>query len=230
MLIEHCLGGNYDFLKDQYALWPQLVRLPRLIHDVVEYNRLNETDDEKHRALRQRAYELHSSLNNISSPEGSSLESLQLEFYDPNTGSLSRIYGILATMNYVGILTATSILIDRLIRFLDSKYHLTAGWLLWPHGQLSTEEYALRNLLRACYAWWKAPSPAFIHSKHADMMFSESFRALDALDNRGTLEEITNGPGAPDSQKFYDHIPLLPRCTSLPVGLFLTCRQVSRRI
>lgn len=157
MLIE-C--RNHDFLKDKFALWPRLVRLPRLIYDVIEYNLFSGTNDETNRTLQQRAHEPRWDLD-LSSLERFSLESLQLEFHDPNAGSIARTYGVIAATNYVCILTATSILIDRLIRFLDTKYYLTTGELLWPEGQLSARESALRNLLRASYAWWKAPSPAF---------------------------------------------------------------------
>jgi hypothetical protein len=221
ILTECYQGANHDFLKDQYALWPRLVRLPRLIYDVIEHNRFSETDNETNRTLRQRAHELHWNLD-LSSLERSSLESLQLNFHDPNAESIARTYGVLTATTYVCILTATSILVNRLIRFLDTKYYLTTGELLWPDGQLSTEESALRNLLRASYAWWKAPSPAFAHSKHADMMWSASFKIVDTLDNRGTWEEITSGPSVSDNQGFYDQIALVWQCIHLPVGLRLT--------
>ena len=99
---------------------------------------------------------------------------------------------------------------------------LLGDGLLWPDGQLATEESALRDLLRASYAWWKAPSPVFAHSRHADMMWSASLKIVDALDNRGTWEEMTSGPGVTDSQDFYDQIALFRQCSHLPVGLRMT--------
>ncbi len=107
---------------------------------------------------------------------------------------LARTYGVIAVTNYVLILTATIILIDRLVRFLEMKNCVMTGEVLWPNKQLFTEESALRHLLHANYAWWKAPSPAFAHSKHTDMMWSAAFEAIDGLDNRGTWEEVTSGP------------------------------------
>ena len=221
ILIECYPGGNHDFLKDQYALWPQLVRLPRLTYDVIEYTRFSGIDDKKNRMLRKRAHQLRCDLD-LSSLEQSSLEGLQLEFHDPNAGSIAKTYGVIAATSYVCILTATSILIDRLLRFLDTKYYLTTEALLQPDTQHSTEESALRKLLRASYAWWKAPSPAFSHSKHADMMWSASFKAVDAFDNRGTWEEVTSGPDISDSRDLYDQIALFRQCNDLPVGLCLT--------
>ncbi|KAL2055454.1 hypothetical protein ABVK25_004262 [Lepraria finkii] len=177
ILIECYPGVNHDFLKDQYGLWPRLVRLPLLIYDVIEYNRPSGADDQTNRTLRQRAHKLHWNLD-LSSLKRSSLESLQLEFHDPNAGSIARTYSVIAATNYACILTATSILIDRLVKFRDKKYYLATGELLWPDGQLSTEESALRYLLGASYAWWKARSPAFAHSKHADIMWSASFKTV----------------------------------------------------
>ena len=214
-------GVNHDFLKDQYGLWPRLVRLPLLIYDVIEYNRPSGADDQTNRTLRQRAHKLHWNLD-LSSLKRSSLESLQLELHDPNAGSIARTYSVIAATNYVCILTATSILIDRLVKFRGTKYYLATGELLWPDGQLSTEESALRYLLGASYAWWKAPSPAFAHSKHADIMWSASFKTVAAIDDQGTWEEITNGPGESDSQDFYDQIALFRQCSYLPVGLPMT--------
>ena len=188
---------------------------------MIEYNRLSGADDQTNRTPQQRVHELHWNLD-LSSLERSSLESLQLEFHDPNAGSIARTYSVIAATNYVCILTATSILIDRLVKFLETKYYLATGELLWPDGQLATEESALRNLLCASYAWWKAPSPAFAHSKHVDMMWSASFKSVGALDNRGTWEEMTSGPGVSDSQDFYDQIALFRQCRHLPVCLRMT--------
>lgn len=169
VLMECCQGGNQDFSKDQYALCPRLVRLPRLIHDVIEYHRFSGTDNKANRTLRNRAYELHSNLD-LSALERSSLENLQLEFHDPNAGSVAKTYSVIAATTYACIRTATIILVDRLVRVSDTKHYLTTGELLWPDGQPFTEESAPRNLLRASYTWWKAPSPASAHSKHADIM------------------------------------------------------------
>ena len=112
ILTEYYPGSNLDFLKGQHTLWPRLVRLPRLISDVIDYNRLVGTDADKNRMLQQRRHELHRGLD-ISSFERSSIESLQLEFCDSNAGGISRTYGVVAATSYFVILTATNILIDR---------------------------------------------------------------------------------------------------------------------
>lgn len=52
----------------------------------------------------------------------------------------------------------------------------------------------------------EAPSPAFAHSKQADMMWSGAFKAVDGLDNQGTWDEITNGPALLGWQDFQNRI------------------------
>ena len=218
ILTECFPDSNLDFLKDHHALWPRRVRLPRLICDVIEYNRFTGTDVELNRVLQKRSHELQRGLD-FSSLERSSLGSLQLECHDPNAGTMSRTYGVIAATSYLCILMATNILIDRLIRFLDAKYYLIMSQLHWPHERISTRESALRKLLHASYAWFKGPSPASIHSKHADMMWEASFRAVDALDSRGTWAEITSGPGTLDSQNFDDPSTFFQECSQLQVSL-----------
>jgi len=221
LLIERNPGRNHDFLKDQHALWPRLLRLPRLIYDVIEYNRFCGTNDKLNRALWQRAHELHRDLD-LSSLEYSSLESLQIEFQDPNNTFIAGAYGVMAATNYVCILTATIILIDRLIRFLDIRYYSTKDQLFSVDGELATEESALEKLLRASYSWWKALSPASAHSKHADMMWSASFKAVDSLDKQGTWEEAVSGPAISKCQEFYNKIALHQQWDHLPVSPRLT--------
>lgn len=128
-LIEQYSGCNQGFMKDQNALWSRLVRLPRLISDVIEYSRSDGTNKEMNRGLRQRAHELHIDLD-LSSLERSSLESLQLECHNSNAETLARTYGVIVATHYVCILSATVILIDRLIQFLNRKGCAMTGEVL----------------------------------------------------------------------------------------------------
>lgn len=115
-LIESYPGSNHDFLKDQHALWPRLVRLPRLIFDVIEYSLFSGTGDETNRTLQHRAQELLCNLD-LSDLRRSSLESLQLEMHDSNAGNTINAYGVMAATTYMILLTATITLIQRLIGF-----------------------------------------------------------------------------------------------------------------
>ena len=198
--------------------------MPRLVSDVIEYCGFNATDNETNRRLRQRAHGLHKNLD-LSSLKRLSLESLQLDSHGANAETLARTSSVIAVTNYVLILAATIILIDRLIRFLEMKYCVMTGEVLWSDKQLFTEESALTHFLRANYAWWKAPSPAFAHNKHTHMMWSAAFEAIDGLDNRGTWEEVTSGPISLGCQVFYNQTALFSQsreCCHFLVGCYLT--------
>ena len=138
-------GSNHDYLKDQYDLWPRLVRLPRLIYEVIEYARHNTTNDEMNRALRQRAYKLREGLD-LSSFKVSSLQSFQLEFDDPNASPMARAYGVIAATNYVSILAATILLVNRLVFFLDTKSGLFLPDELFRSEESCTEKSSMRKL------------------------------------------------------------------------------------
>ncbi|KAF6232922.1 hypothetical protein HO173_008885 [Letharia columbiana] len=117
-LIAHLSPESYGSYNLESLSGHFVVHIPsRIGHNasLIEYSRSDRTDKETNRGLRQRAHELHTDLD-PSSLEHFSLESLQLEWCSSNAETLARTYGVIAATNYVCILSANVILIDRLIQ------------------------------------------------------------------------------------------------------------------